>query len=148
LAWHLAYKENLFSDLANLLDSYGQPPANLCDLKKAQMLYICHDEHFTSDHWCFYRYLQIVKFMHLYVLLFGRILCCCLLFRCVVVEVIIIIKFVMCIVSQNEVEQCYCKDRHTHLTTLCPGLVTTQVSQYQKDETNLAFTQVRDSEWQ
>ena len=114
LAWHLAYKEHLFSDLANLLDSYGQPPANLCDLKKAQMLYICHDENFTSDHWCFYRYSQIVKFMYLYVLLFGRILCCCLLFRCVVVEVIIIIKFVMCIVSHKMKLSSAIVKTHTH----------------------------------
>ena len=35
---------------------------------------------------------------------------------------------------------------HTHLTALFSG--TTQVSQYQKAETNLDFTEARNSEWQ
>ena len=35
---------------------------------------------------------------------------------------------------------------HTHLTALFPG--STQVSQYQKAETNLDFTGARDIEWQ
>jgi len=35
---------------------------------------------------------------------------------------------------------------HTHLTALCPGI--SKVSQYQKGNTNLDFTEARDSEWQ
>jgi len=41
----------------------------------------------------------------------------------------------------------FSKNTHTRLTALCPGL-RTQVSRYQKDKTNLDFTEARDSEWQ
>jgi len=58
--------------------------------------------------------------------------------------------YTLCLDNRTAVEKTTLTHTHTPVSpfTLCPGLVTTRVSQYQKGKTNLDFTETRDSEWQ